>query len=223
MSLTFPLSLITIQLRKTVSCEKRNGFNCWSIRYNISSQFWCGKRVSLSVAERTKACRSMLCHSSFDLVSWNFLPWFQVRITPTLPQLYHHLSLVPPIKWQGSDKAPERGRGFILEVNQTSLCLLLSPTPLPVCLLSCLPAYQSTFLASVSVCQGCLSSCLSVTPVCVSTCPLTRLSSSLPVFVLDHVCLPAFISPSVSVQPDLTVVSGLFQSVTSWLTDLWAD
>lgn len=86
----------------------------------------------------------------------------------------------------------------------------------PLCLSLCLPVFQhiSPHLSLCISFSGCLSSRKCVTPVCVSTCPLTHLSNSVPVFVLGCVYLAAFISLSVSVQPDLTVVSALFQSVT---------
>lgn len=127
------------QPRKIVT-SKKNGSNCSVITYNILSQFRCGKRVFLWLKEQ-----SLPRHSSCDLLSRNFLSWFQVRVTPTQPT-----TLSPSIhgftdQMTGSHKAAERGRGFISEMNQTSLCLLPSPTPLPVSLRTCLPSYHCTF------------------------------------------------------------------------------
>lgn len=80
--------------------------------------------------------------------------------------------LVLLIKWQGSHKAAERGRSFISELNQTSLCLS-----------ACLSAYLSActsvhFLACVSFFQDvCLHVCLSHLSVCLP-CLLAHLSIS---------------------------------------------
>ena len=155
---------------------KKKGFECSSIRYNMSSWFWCGKRAflsdSFSVAERTKPRRSKLCHSSCDLLLWNFWSWFQVRVAPTPPQLYRHPSLVLLIKWRGSHKAAERAWVFISEVDQTSLCL-------SACLSAYLSAWMSLhFWGCISVFQlVCLRFCLShlsvrlpVRSPCLSSC-----------------------------------------------------
>lgn len=107
--------------------------------------------------------RSKLCHSSCDLLLWNFSSWFQVRVAPTPPQLYRHPSLVLLIKWRGSHKAAERAWIFISEVDQTSLCL-------PACLSAYLSACTSLhFWGCISVFQ----------PVCLRVC-LSHLSVRLP-------------------------------------------
>lgn len=108
---------------------------------------------------------------------------------PALPQLYHHLS-------QLSTDQMTVTRTY-LTVNQISFCLLLSPTPPPVSLLTRLPATSFRLLI---VCLGVYQSHLSL--------------------MLDLICLPVFIFKSVPVQPDLVVVCGPFQSTAGWLTDL---
>jgi len=119
---------------------------------------------------------------------------------------------------------PQSCRGFISKVNHTSFCIQLSLTSMPVSLLACLPAYQFASIGCVSVCKVvCPHACLS--HMSVSTCLFSHLSIPLLVFVLDRVCLPAFIyiyiniSLSVPMQPNLDIVSSLSQSVT----DLWTD
>lgn len=98
----------------------------------------------------------------------------------------------------GSNKAAEKA-----EINK----------PLSLCLSLCLPVYLH-FTSKPSW--------TFLTPVWVFvTAQSPVFPSPKPVFVLDRVCLPAFISSSVWKQSDLPVVPALFQSVTGWLTDLW--
>lgn len=109
------------------------------------------------------------CHSSCDLLFWNFLSWFQVRVALTLPQLYHHLC---------TDQMTGQSQsctGFIFEANQTSLCFLPSLTRMPVSLhvsLLLQPTYQFTEL-SVFTCV-----CHTCSPVFPSLCPSSRLTES---------------------------------------------
>lgn len=165
--------------------------------------------------EQSRAAQRSL-HSSCDLLRQNF---FFVRVSgERLAHAAKTLSAAIPCCDRSNDRASQE-RGVISEVSQTSLCLLPStpvtpPPPLSLCLFPYLSVSQSLFL---TVYQSFILSLR--LPSRLSLCLLTDLSISL----LDRVCLPAFISPSASVQPDLTVVSGLFQSITGWLTDLWAD
>lgn len=174
-------------------------YKCLSIRLSFSS--WKNKAVLLNALK--------------------FQMWFTVLefLVPVSGESHYATTILSPSipgsadrmtwQWQSSRK---RQRLYLRgEINK----------PLSHCLSVCLPVYlHVTPLFSFS---GHLSSGMFVTPVCgFLNCPITCLSIA-PACLRHRVCLPAFISSSVSVQPDLPVVPGLFQSVTGWLTDLWDD
>lgn len=132
--------------------------------------------------------------------------------------LHHHsFIIVYPSSRRSNDRAATKlpKKVEALSVKWIKQAFVSSYHP-PLCLSLCLPVllHISPHLSLYISFSGRLSSRQCVTPVCVSACLLTHLSNSLPVFVPGCIYLPAFISLSVSVQPDLTVVSAPFQSVT---------
>lgn len=134
-----------------------------------------------------------------------FLNSFQLRFTVLefvvlmSGESRHATTISPWFHRPGSDKAAEKA-----EINK----------PLSLCLSLCLPVYLH-FTSKPSW--------MFLTPVWVFvTAQSPVFPSQKSVFVLDRVCLPAIISSSVWKQSDLPVVPALFQSMTGWLTDLWA-
>ena len=144
---------------RVVTSGKKSGFHCSSIRYNMPSWFWCGERVFLCLLkEQSPAAQCVVIPAVIYCLGISS-PGFRWE---SLLRCHNFITIYPLvllIKWQGSHKAAERGGCFISEVNQTGLCLLPSPTLLPVCLPTCLSACMSrNFLACVLVCQVvCLS------------------------------------------------------------------
>lgn len=177
-----------------------------SSTYKISRQSRCGKRVFLSKAA-TKPCPQSLAIPAVIYCFGISCPGFRWE---SLLHCHNFITIYALIKWQGSHKA-----ALALSLRRIKQAFV-SCRRSPGCLFRCMSVYFYSLRISS---PSCLSSPAPVTPACLLSC----LSIPLPIFTLDRVCPPALISSSVSVQPDLTVVSGLFQTVTGWLTDLWAD
>lgn len=121
--------------------------------------------VSLSVAERTKPFCLVSRHSSCDLVSWNFLSWFQVRVSPTQPTTFSPSIPASTDQMTGSHKAAERGIISLERIKQVFVSCCHPPQCLSLCLPVCL--HISPLFSLCMILSGCLSSYMSITPVCV--------------------------------------------------------
>lgn len=130
---------------------------CWAS--TLSSTEW-------TPLHKMKTCRSVPFHFCSDLLPRNFSPWFQVRIISIPPPF---LSPIHHSSKRSNDKAPERGRCLICEVNQTGLCLPSSPSPPP-------PVSPLTRLAAYPLTSKpfCLVACLHVCLTHLSVSPSDR-------------------------------------------------
>lgn len=125
---------------------------------------------------------------------------------------------IPGSADQMSGQSQSRRRRYLLYLSgESNKPLSRAVTQPSACLCSPVCLHVSPLFSQCISLSGCLSSCVFVTPVFVH---IPVFPSPLSVLLLDHdTCLYL----SISVQPDPAVVFGLFQSVTGWLTDLWAD
>ncbi len=184
-------------------CWENKWIKLLSIRYKILSGIWHGRRVSLTLYDKNKDIKAQWSPFQSLFTSLKFFVMVSGESHPKI--VWPSFSGCSDQMTDQSQCHRKKRRLYLWGESNKALSLCLS-LYLPVWLhISCIGFFRLSHLS-----------------LCVYL-PAYLFPSPLPVFMLDCFRLPGFIFPSVPLQPDLAVVSGLFQSVTVWLTDLWAD